>query len=349
MIPGPQGDDARERALGLTLHAIQRQHGKGTVMRFDAVPEPVPVTSSGSLGLDLALGCGGYPRGRIIEIYGPEASGKSTLALHAVAAMQAIGGTAAFIDAEHALDPRYAANLGVRLPKLILAQPDDGEQAFDVVEALVRSGTVDIVVVDSVAALVPRDELEGGMADVQAGLQARMMSKAMRKLTSVVAKSTTTLLFINQIRQKLGVTFGPSEVTTGGNALKYYASVRLDVRRVGSVKRGEEVVGSRTRVKVVKNKLATPFRQVEFDLVYGRGIDQIAELLALAEAQGAVSGIGAAQSGCYPLGDVRLGLGRARALEHLEANPQLRDQIERVLRADAGPWRGSTGSDPLRS
>ena len=284
--------NTREAALAAVLASIEKTHGRGAIMRLDEAPEPVTVTSTGSIGLDLALGCGGYPRGRIIEIYGPEASGKTTLTLHAMAEMQAAGGIAAFVDAEHALDPAYAQTVGVKLDRLLLSQPDNGEQALDIVEALVRSGAVDLIVVDSVAALVPRDEIEGSFGDAQMGLQARMMSKAMRKLTNVVSKSNTTLVFINQIRQKIGVVFGPNEVTTGGNALKYYASVRLNVRRIGSIKKGEEVVGNRTRVKVVKNKLAPPFRQVEFDILYGRGIHRYGEVIDMAEAQGTVSKAG---------------------------------------------------------
>jgi recombination protein RecA len=251
-----------------------------------------------------------------------------------MAEMQAAGGVTAFIDAEHALDPAYAAALGVRLPQLLLAQPDNGEQALDIVETLVRSGTVDLIVVDSVAALVPRDEIEGNMGDQQMGLQARMMSKAMRKLTTVVSKSNTTLIFINQVRQKIGVTFGPSEVTTGGNALKYYASVRLDVRRIGAVKKGDEVIGSRTRVKVVKNKLAPPFRQVEFDILYGKGVSRFAELLDLAETQGAVTKSGS----WYAMGDTRLGHGRDKAIEHLESSPDVVRQLERALRPERLAW-----------
>ncbi len=324
----------RQTALASALAAIEKQHGKGAIMRLDGPSEPVAVSSTGSLGLDLALGCGGYPRGRIVEIFGPEASGKTTLTLHAMAEMQAAGGVTAFIDAEHALDPAYAAALGVRLPQLLLAQPDNGEQALDIVETLVRSGTVDLIVVDSVAALVPRDEIEGNMGDQQMGLQARMMSKAMRKLTTVVSKSNTTLLFINQVRQKIGVVFGPSEVTTGGNALKYYSSVRLDVRRIGAVKKGDEVIGSRTRVKVVKNKLAPPFRQVEFDILYGKGVSRFAELLDLAETQGAVTKSGS----WYAMGDTRLGHGRDKAIEHLESSPDVVRQLERALRPERLAW-----------
>ncbi|MDP2309225.1 MAG: recombinase RecA [Pseudomonadota bacterium] len=327
-------DNNRQAALAAVLGAIEKQHGKGSVMRLDGPSEPVAVTPSGSLGLDLALGVGGYPRGRIIEIYGPEASGKTTLTLHAMAEMQAAGGTTAFIDAEHALDPTYAAALGVRLPELIVSQPDNGEQALDIVESLIRSGTIDLIVVDSVAALVPKDEIEGNMGDLQVGLQARMMSKAMRKLTNVVSKSNTTLIFINQIRQKIGVMFGPSEVTTGGNALKYYASVRLDVRRIGTVKKAEDAIGNRTRVKVVKNKLAPPFRQVEFDIIFGRGINRCGEIVEMAEAQGTITRSGS----WYSFGDVKLGQGREKAIEHLEANPTMLRQLERALSPTRVNW-----------
>jgi recombination protein RecA len=323
-------DAARDAALASVLAQIEKSHGKGAVMRLDGDPEPVDVTPSGSLGLDLALGCGGYPRGRIVEIYGPEASGKTTLTLHAMAEMQARGGVTAFVDAEHAFDPTYAAALGVRVNKLLLSQPDDGEQGLEIVEALVRSNAVDLVVVDSVAALVPRDELEGTMSDMQVGLHARMMSKAMRKLTTVVSKSSTTLIFINQLRQKIGVTFGPTEVTTGGNALKYYASVRLDVRRIGAVKRGDETIGNRTRVKVVKNKLAPPFRQVEFDILYGRGVNRTAELFDLADAQGVLTRAGS----WFSLGEQRLGNGRDNALTAIDADPHIFAQLQRAVRAD---------------
>jgi recombination protein RecA len=303
----------------------------GAIMRLDSTPEPVEVIRSGSVGLDLALGVGGYPRGRIIEIFGPEASGKTTLTLHAMAEVQKKGGTAAFIDAEHALDPIYASRLGVRLEQLIVSQPDDGEQALDIVEALVRSGAVDLVVVDSVAALVPKAELEGEMGDLQVGALARMMSKAMRKIASIASRTGTTVVFINQLRQKIGVTFGPSEVTTGGNALKYFASVRVEVRRVTTLKKGELPVGARTRVKVVKNKLAPPFRSVEFDVLFGRGVHQTGEVIDLAEAQGAL-----ARSGnWYTFGDTRVGPGRERLVEHLEAHPDLAAALLQRLRPEA--------------
>ncbi len=321
----------RQAALQGALAAIEKQFGKGAIMRLDSTPEPVEVIRSGSVGLDLALGVGGYPRGRIVEIFGPEASGKTTLTLHAMAEVQKAGGTAAFIDAEHALDPTYASRLGVRLEQLIVSQPDDGEQALDIVEALVRSGAVDLVVVDSVAALVPKAELEGEMGDLQVGALARMMSKAMRKIASIASRTGTTVVFINQLRQKIGVTFGPSEVTTGGNALKYFASVRVEVRRVTTLKKGELSVGARTRVKVVKNKLAPPFRVVEFDVLFGRGVHQTGEVIDLAEAQGAL-----ARSGnWYTFGETRVGPGRDRLVEHLEAHPELAASLLLRLRPEA--------------
>jgi recombination protein RecA len=326
----PTHSDPRQATLASTLAAIEKQFGKGAIMRLDADPEPVETHRTGSLGLDLALGCGGYPRGRIIEIYGPEASGKTTLALHAIAQVQAAGGTTAFIDAEHAIDPIYTRKLGVKLERLILSQPDDGEQALDIVEALARSSAVDLIVVDSVAALVPKDELEGAMSDVQVGLQARMMSKALRKLTSAVARTGVTLLFINQVRQKIGVSFGPSEVTTGGNALKYYASVRLDVRRVSSLKQADVVVGARTRVRVTKNKLAPPFRQVEFDIAFGRGIDRMAEVLDLAIEQGVVTQAGS----WFSTGEQRLGHGRDAVLAAMNADSGLAERLASSIRSE---------------
>jgi recombination protein RecA len=325
--------NSRQEALQLVLHTIEKQFGKGAIMRLDSTPEPVEVVSSGSLGLDLALGVGGYPRGRIVEIFGPEASGKTTLTLHAMAEVQKAGGTAAFIDAEHALDPAYAGRLGVRLEELIVSQPDDGEQALDIVEALVRSGAVDLVVVDSVAALVPKAELEGEMGDLQVGALARMMSKAMRKIAAIASRSNTTVIFINQVRQKIGVVFGPSEVTTGGNALKYFASVRVEVRRVTTLKKGDASIGARTRVKVVKNKLAPPFRVVEFDVLFGLGIHHTGEVIELAEAQGALSRSG----NWYSFGDTRVGPGRDRLVEHLEAHPELADALVLRLRPGALP------------
>lgn len=326
-------ENPSEAMLKQTLIEIQKAHGKGSIMQLDANPEPVEATSTASIGLDLALGSGGYPRGRIVEIYGPEASGKTTLALHAIAEMQKRGGRCAIVDAEHALDPIYARAIGVSLDSLLVSQPDNGEQGLDIVEMLVRSNCVDMIVVDSVAALAPKDELEGQMGDTQMGLQARMMSKSMRKLTSVVSKSNTTLIFINQVRQKIGVTFGPSEVTTGGNALKYYATVRLDVRRIGGIKKDEEVVGNRTRVKVVKNKLAPPFRQVEFDILFGKGIYRIGEIVDLAEERGVIAKSGA----WFSYGELRW-QGRDRMLTALEADDALLGRIRADLAASSGKW-----------
>ena len=314
-----QTENTRETALANVLAAIEKAHGKGSIMRLDGPSEPVAATPTGSLGLDLALGVGGYPRGRIIEVFGPEASGKTTLTLHALAQVQAAGGTAAFVDAEHALDPTYAAALGVQVPKLILSQPDNGEQALDIVEMLVRSSAVDMVVVDSVAALAPREEIEGDMTDTQVGMQARMMSKAMRKLTMATSRGNATLIFINQIRQKIGVTFGPTEVTTGGNALKYFASVRLDVRRIGAVKRQEDAVGNRTRVKVVKNKVAPPFTEAEFDIMYNEGISREGSLIDAAIEHNAVEKKGA----WIAFEGKQLAQGRDAAKEELKKDPAL--------------------------
>ncbi len=319
------------RAVHSALDAIQKQFGKGAVMMMngDEPVQPVGVIPSGSVGLDCALGIGGYPRGRVVEVFGPESSGKTTLALTAIAQVQAAGGVAAFIDAEHALDVTYARKLGVRVEELLISQPDNGEQALEITETLVRSGSVDLVVVDSVAALVPRAELEGEMGDAHVGLQARLMSQALRKLTACVSRTNSTVLFINQLRMKIGVMFGSPETTTGGNALKFYASVRLDVRRIGAVKEGENVVGSRTRVKVVKNKMAPPFREAEFDLLYGSGIGRAAELLDLAAARGLVERSGA----WYALGGERIGQGRDRAAEFLKVNQAAASQLETQLLA----------------
>lgn len=322
---------AREEALQAAFRTIERSYGKGAVMRMDGQSiQEVEAVPTGAFSLDLALGIGGYPRGRLVEVFGPEASGKTTLALHAIASVQATGGTAAFIDAEHALDPRYAAALGVRVDRLILSQPDSGEQALEIAEVLVRSGAVDIVVVDSVAALVPQAEIEGAMNDLQVGLQARLMSKAMRKLATGVSRSHSILLFINQIRQKIGVTFGSNETTTGGVALRYFASVRLDIRRVGAVKNGEDVIGSRTRIRVVKNKLAPPFRDVEVDIVYGRGISASGDLLDLGEAHGVLQKAGS----WYSMDDERLGQGRERIRALLDESPELQARLrQRILLA----------------
>jgi recombination protein RecA len=318
------------KALGQAIAGIEKQFGKGSIMRLGDGNEPAPVAvvPTGSLGLDLALGVGGLPRGRVVEIYGPESSGKTTLALHAIAEVQRQGGVAAFVDAEHALDVGYARKLGVSLPDLLVSQPDTGEQALEIAEQLVRSGACDLVVVDSVAALVPKAEIEGEMGDPHMGLQARLMSQALRKLTSVVSRNQSIVIFINQIRMKIGVVFGNPETTTGGHALKFYASVRLDIRRIGQVKEGDAVVGNRTRVKVVKNKVAPPFREAEFDVRYGVGVDRFAEAIDLAVERGVVEKSGTHLS----LGGERIGHGRERAVEWLRSNPQAFDGLVARLR-----------------
>jgi len=328
----------RMKALAQAVGAIEKQFGKGSIMRLGdgAEPAPVAVVPTGSLGLDLALGVGGLPRGRVVEIFGPESSGKTTLALHAIAEVQRQGGVAAFIDAEHALDVGYARRLGVGLADLLVSQPDTGEQALEIAEQLVRSGAIDLIVVDSVAALVPKAEIEGEMGDAHMGIQARLMSQALRKLTGVVSRNQSIVIFINQIRMKIGVVFGNPETTTGGNALKFYASVRLDIRRVGQVKEGDQVVGNRTRVKVVKNKVAPPFREAEFDVRYGIGVDRHAEALDLAVDRGFVERSGAHHS----LDGERIGQGRERAAEWLRANPEAFDRLVRRVREpapEAGP------------
>jgi recombination protein RecA len=313
------------KALGAAVVAIEKQFGKGSIMRLGEEGEAphISVIPSGSIGLDVALGVGGYPRGRVIEIFGPESSGKTTLALHAIAEAQKAGGVAAFIDAEHALDVTYARRLGVNLSDLLVSQPDTGEQALEIAEQLVRSGAVDLVVVDSVAALVPKAEIEGEMGDAHMGVQARLMSQALRKLTAVVSRNASTVVFINQIRMKIGVVFGNPETTTGGHALKFYASVRLDIRRIGQLKEGEQVVGNRTRVKVVKNKVAPPFRETEFDIRYGVGVDRLAEAVDLGVERGMIDKSGA----YYALGEERMGQGRERAAEWLKANPAALDAL----------------------
>jgi len=318
------------KALGQAIAGIEKQYGKGSVWRLgDGVePAPVPVVPTGSLGLDLALGVGGLPRGRVVEIFGPESSGKTTLALHAIAEVQKTGGVAAFVDAEHALDVTYARRLGVSLPDLLVSQPDTGEQALEIVEQLVRSGACDLVVVDSVAALVPKAEIEGEMGDAHMGLQARLMSQALRKLTAVVSRNQAIVIFINQIRMKIGVVFGNPETTTGGHALKFYASVRLDIRRLGQVKEGDAVVGNRTRVKVVKNKVAPPFRETEFDIRYGIGVDRQAEALDLAVERGLVERSGTH----FALDGERIGNGRERATEWLRADPAAFERLVARLR-----------------
>ena len=322
------------KAMDEALRAIEKQFGKGSIMRLgDRKAEVVPSISTGSPSLDAAMGCGGYPRGRVVEIFGPEASGKTTLTLHAIAECQRAGGVAAFIDAEHALDVKYATALGVDAASLIVSQPDNGEQALEIAETLVRSGAVDLVVIDSVAALVPQAEIEGEMGDSHVGLQARLMSQALRKLTGVTHRTGTTIIFINQLRMKIGVMFGSPETTTGGNALKYYSSVRLDVRRIGAVKAGDEIVGNRTRVKVVKNKLAPPFQQAEFDIRYGLGIDAVGDMLDEAEQRDVVEKNGA----YYSFSGQRIGQGRENARNALLADPALVKRIADALAGKGGP------------
>jgi recombination protein RecA len=327
-------DDARKKAIEVAVSAIEKQFGKGSIltMTADGVDREIKSFSSGSPSLDLALGIGGYPRGRIIEIYGPESSGKTTLALHAVAEIQKRGGVAAFVDAEHALDVGYARKIGVRIEDLLVSQPDTGEQALEIVDVLLRSGAIDLVVVDSVAALTPRAEIEGEMGDQHMGLQARLMSQALRKLTGTVAKSQSAVIFINQIRMKIGVMFGNPETTTGGNALKFYSSVRLDVRRIAGLKEGEEVIGNRTRVKVVKNKVAPPFRQAEFDILYNQGISVEGDLLDLGVEAGLVEKSGA----WFSYEDERIGQGRESARRFLKENPETREQLAEALYAHHG-------------
>ncbi|WP_353857620.1 recombinase RecA [Azospirillum formosense] len=324
----------KQKALDAALAQIERAFGKGSIMKLGARENTVEteVVSTGSLGLDIALGIGGLPRGRIIEIYGPESSGKTTLALHAIAQAQKGGGTCAFVDAEHALDPSYARKLGVNVDELLISQPDAGEQALEIADTLVRSGAVDVLVVDSVAALVPRAELEGEMGDSHVGLHARLMSQALRKLTGSIAKSNCLVIFINQIRLKIGVMFGNPETTTGGNALKFYASVRLDIRRIGAIKDRETVVGNQTRVKVVKNKMAPPFRVVEFDIMYGEGVSKVGELLDLGIQAGVVEKSGA----WFSYDGTRIGQGRENAKTYLRNNPAVADAIEAKIRGNAG-------------
>src|SRR5687767_5704801 len=324
----------KSKALDAALSQIERAFGKGSIMKLgkNSKAMDVETVSTGSLGLDIALGIGGLPRGRVVEIYGPESSGKTTLALHCIAEAQKKGGTCAFVDAEHALDPVYARKLGVKVDDLLISQPDHGEQALEIADTLVRSGAIDVLVVDSVAALVPRAELEGEMGDSQPGLQARLMSQALRKLTASISRSNTMVIFINQIRMKIGVMFGSPETTTGGNALKFYASVRLDIRRIGSVKDRDEVVGNQTRVKVVKNKLAPPFKQVEFDIMYGEGVSKTGELVDLGVKAGVVEKSGA----WFSYNSQRLGQGRENAKMFLRDNPDTAREIETSIRQNAG-------------
>jgi len=323
--------EGKTKALGMALEQIEKQFGKGSIMKLgEAHAVAVETISTGSLSLDIALG-GGIPKGRVIEIYGPESSGKTTLTLHAIAEVQRNGGTAAFIDAEHALDPAYAKRIGVDVDNLLLSQPDNGEQALEITETLVRSNAVDIIVVDSVAALVPRAEIEGDMGDALPGLQARLMSQALRKLTGVINRSKATVVFINQIRMKIGVMFGNPETTTGGNALKFYASVRMDIRRIGQIKQGDNVIGNRTRVKVVKNKIAPPFREAEFDIMYNEGISRSGDILDLAVARGIVDKAGA----WFAYNDSKIGQGREAAKTYLQENPKVMDEIAAKVRAEA--------------
>ena len=327
-------DENRSKALSAALSQIEKQFGKGSIMRLGEsdVARDIQVVSTGSLGLDIALGIGGLPRGRVVEIYGPESSGKTTLTLSVIAQMQKLGGTAAFIDAEHALDPQYAEKLGVNVSELLISQPDNGEQALEIADMLVRSGSVDVVVIDSVAALVPKAEIEGEMGEPQMGLQARLMSQALRKLTANIKRSNTLVIFINQIRMKIGVMYGSPETTTGGNALKFYASVRLDIRRIGAIKEREQITGNQTRVKVVKNKMAPPFKVVEFDVMYGEGISKTGELIDLGVAASVVEKSGA----WFSYNGQRIGQGRENAKAFLKENKEIADAIEHAIRANAG-------------
>jgi recombination protein RecA len=324
----------KTKALDAALSQIERAFGKGSIMRLGKNQKAVEIetVSTGSLGLDIALGVGGLPRGRVIEIYGPESSGKTTLTLHVIAEAQKKGGVCAFVDAEHALDPVYARKLGVNLNDLLISQPDTGEQALEITDTLVRSGAVDVLVIDSVAALTPRAEIEGEMGESQPGLQARLMSQALRKLTASISRSNTMVIFINQIRMKIGVMYGSPETTSGGNALKFYASVRLDIRRIGAIKEREQVVGNQTRVKVVKNKVAPPFKQVEFDIMYGEGVSKAGELIDLGVKAGVVEKSGA----WFSFDSVRLGQGRENAKALLKTSPEMADRIERAIRENAG-------------
>ena len=317
-------DDNKKKALQAALSQIDKQFGKGAVMRLgDTEIKRIPAISTGSIGLDIALGIGGIPKGRVVEIYGPESSGKTTLTLEMIAQCQKSGGTAAFVDAEHALDPAYAGKIGVDIDELLVSQPDNGEQALEITDMLVRSGAVDLVVVDSVAALTPKAEIDGEMGDHHVGLQARLMSQALRKITGNISRSNCTVIFINQIRMKIGVMFGSPETTTGGNALKFYSSVRLDIRRIGAVKQGDEIIGNETRVKVVKNKVSPPFKQVEFQIVYGKGINRLGELIDLGVKHDMVEKSGA----WYSYGDDRIGQGKANATKFMEEHPEIADEL----------------------
>lgn len=339
-------DDNKAKALSAALSQIEKQFGKGSIMRMGdgSVADDIQAVSTGSLGLDVALGIGGLPRGRVVEIYGPESSGKTTLTLSVIAQMQKIGGTAAFIDAEHALDPGYAQKLGVNVGDLLISQPDTGEQALEIADMLVRSSAVDVIVIDSVAALVPKAEIEGEMGDSHVGLQARLMSQALRKLTANIKRTNTLVIFINQIRMKIGVMFGSPETTTGGNALKFYASVRLDIRRIGAIKKGDEVVGSETRVKVVKNKVSPPFKEAIFDILYGEGVSREGEIIELGVAQKLIDKSGA----WYAYQGEKIGQGKDNAREYLREHADMAAEIEAKIRANLGirPSSGSVESSP---
>ncbi len=338
-------DDKKDKSIAEAIRAIHKQFGSGSIMRLDGSEvQAVDVIPTGSIALDVALGCGGLPRGRIIEIYGPESSGKTTLSLHAIAEAQRAGGVCAFIDAEHALDTEYARRLGIDLEDLLVSQPDCGEQALEIADTLVRTGAIDLIVVDSVAALTPRAEIEGDMGDAHMGLQARLMSQALRKLTAVISKTKTAVIFINQLRQKIGIVYGNPETTTGGNALKFYCSVRLDIRRKKAIKRGEETIGSEVKVKVVKNKVAPPFREAEFEILYGTGVNKLGELVDTAEKLGLMEKSGT----WYSYGGEKIGQGREKALAHLDEHPVLQAQLRAALvaqarRTIAGPPNGAAG------
>lgn len=340
-------DENRSKALAAALSQIEKQFGKGSIMRLGTndVAGDIQIVSTGSLGLDIALGVGGLPRGRVIEIYGPESSGKTTLTLQVIAEMQKIGGTAAFIDAEHALDPQYAKKIGVNVQELLISQPDNGEQALEIADMLVRSGSVDVVVVDSVAALTPRAEIEGEMGDPQMGLQARLMSQALRKLTANIKRSNTMVIFINQIRMKIGVMFGNPETTTGGNALKFYASVRLDIRRTGSIKKGDEVIGNETRVKVVKNKVAPPFKQAEFDILYGEGISRESEIIELGVLHKLIDKAGA----WYAYNGEKIGQGKDNVRDYLRSHSEIAQEIEQKIRNAVGIMDQSKKTDAAKT
>jgi len=340
-------DENRKKALAAALSQIEKQFGKGSVMRMGdgTAIGNIEAISTGSLGLDVALGIGGVPKGRVVEIYGPESSGKTTLTLHVVAEAQKQGGTCAFVDAEHALDPQYAEKLGVNIDELLVSQPDTGEQALEITDMLVRSGAVDVVVVDSVAALTPKAEIEGDMGDSHVGLQARLMSQALRKLTANIKRSNCVVIFINQIRMKIGVMFGSPETTTGGNALKFYASVRMDIRRIGAIKKGDEVIGNETRVKVVKNKVAPPFKQVEFQILYGEGISREGEIIDLGVKHGFIEKSGA----WYAYGGNRIGQGKENVRQFLKENPEIAAEIEQKIRAELLPRTVAAEGEPAEA